>query len=130
MTNGDDKMTDKLVSGCDYCNLKADEHNIDKSNNDLFDKDAQVYGDWIDDLSTEDDDILLADAKLNCICEDCVEEERHYLSNINKFFPNTKEKVLAAHLEYKNKITKAIENGTWNYRSYEYEHKNKGGRDD
>tara|TARA_R100001015_G_C4585324_1_gene141328 strand:+ start:254 stop:622 length:369 start_codon:yes stop_codon:yes gene_type:complete len=117
----------KLVSGCDYCHLKADEHNIDQSNDNMFDEDAEVYGDWIDDLSTEDDDILLASRHLNLICEYCVEEERHYVSNIDKFYPKTKDKVLSAHFKYKNKITKAIENGTWNYRSYEYEHKNKGG---
>lgn len=94
-------MTSKLVSGCDYCHLKADEHNIDQSNDNMFDEDAIVYGEWLEDLSIEDNNILLADAKLNCICEDCATQERHYLSNIDKFYPNTKEKVLLNHLKYK-----------------------------
>ena len=104
-------MNNKLVSGCGYCHLKADEHNLDKSNleskgeNDsVFLQDTIVYGDWIDDLSKADDNILLSEANDNCICEDCAEEERHYLSNINKFFPNTKEKVLLNHSKYKGDI--------------------------
>ena len=96
----------KLVSGCDYCHLKAAEHNIDQSNDDMFDKDGIVYGDWLEDLSLEDDNIFLADANHNCICDDCVTEERHYLSNIDKFYPKQKHKLLLAHQDYKNKIMK------------------------